>query len=155
MIAELSGRVMLQSMRGRCDLADVRPSFDLFLRLARERPNEKLGTLSFTRDASLVPSPHVAKTIAKWKAEVEPYASATAYAIEGEGFGASLARLALGSVVLINRGHTRESTFSTIPDAIAWLEANLDLSPDEVQRLTLDAARVKRTHDGLDATRHG
>lgn len=155
MIAELSGRVMVQSMRGRFELADVRPSFDLFLRLARERPGEKLGTLSFTRDATMPPSPEVAKTIAKWKAEVEPFAAATAYVIEGEGFGASFARLALGSVVLINRGHTRERTFSTFAQAIEWLSGHLDLTPHEVSALTTAVARVQRDHDALDATRVG
>ncbi|MBN8612235.1 MAG: hypothetical protein J0L92_16695 [Deltaproteobacteria bacterium] len=152
-IAELSGRVMVQSMRGRFELADVRPSFDLFLKLARDRPTEKLGTLSFTKDARMPPSPDVATTIAKWKAEVAPFATATAYLIEGEGFGASFARLALGSVLLVNRGHARESTFSRVEDAIAWLAGHLDLTPDEVRRLGLDLARIRRGHDGLDATR--
>jgi len=143
---------MVQSIRGRFELADVRPSFDLFLRLSRERPREKLGTLSFTRDAMMPPSPEVAKTIAKWKADVEPFATANAHVIEGEGFRASFARLALSSVVLVNRGHARESTFSTIDAAVRWLEGHLDLTPDEVQALTLDVARIRRAGDGLDAT---
>jgi hypothetical protein len=72
--------------------------------------------------------------------------------IEGEGFRASFARLALSSVVLVNRGHARESTFSTIDAAVRWLEGHLDLTPDEVQALTLDVARIRRAGDGLDAT---